>query len=202
MRRRLFLIVTLVCLLNACQTTNTPLSAIIADGGSDSASIYQEKAYQEMFADSLGKAEEYAFRAVMLSSDSMLERSSLALLCYIYYREGKQEQLQLLMQTVSPETTMDMMDVQKQVEQAKAGRDRQVYTIIIILVLLVSGIVCYWFVHRIRSLSALYRQRIESVRLELQNRESDLTRSAVLPIGETKMGIDVLFAIINGQNIS
>ena len=155
-----------------------------------------------MFANSLSKAEGYAYRSFLLSNDSTAENASLALLCYIYYREGKQEEMQLLMQSVSPEAYTIVMDVQWQVEQVKAGRDRQLYTVIIMVLLLVSGIVCYWYIRRMRSLTALYRQRIESVRHELLSRKSSLTPSAALPIDEAKLGIDVLFAIINDQNIS
>ncbi|MBQ8153771.1 MAG: hypothetical protein IJ069_08855, partial [Prevotella sp.] len=121
MRKLLAPVLTIVCLLSACQTTDIPSLSTVDKGSADSAAIYQERAYQEMFTDSLGKAETLAYRAYMLSSDSTMERSSLALLCYIYYREGKQEQLQLLMQTVSPDTYINMMDVQGMVERTKAG---------------------------------------------------------------------------------
>ena len=103
MRKLLVSVLTVICLLSACQTTDIPTLSTANKGDADSASIYQERAYQEMFTDSLGKAETFAYRAYMLSNDSTMEHNSLALLCYIYYREGKQEQLQLLMQTVSPE---------------------------------------------------------------------------------------------------
>lgn len=172
------LILTAVGLLSACRSAESPSPQATPGSGQDSAAIYQEWAYQEMFADSLGRAETYAYRAVMLSNDSTIECGALALLSYIYYREGKQEELQLLMQTFSPETYMNIMDVQKQVEQAKAGRDRQYYVVTIILLLLVSG-GGYWYIRRVRSQS-----------------------SFSLPIDETKLGIDVLSAIINDQNIS
>ena len=173
------LILTAIGLLSACRSAESPSPQTTPGSGQDSAAIYQEWAYQEMFADSLGRAETYAYRAVMLSNDSTIECGALALLSYIYYREGKQEELQLLMQTFSPETYMNIMDVQKQVEQAKAGRDRQYYVVTIILLLLMAGVVCYWYIRRVR-----------------------LQSSFSLPIDETKLGIDVLSAIINDQNIS
>ena len=139
----------------------------------DSAAIYQEWAYREMFANALGKAEEYAYRSAMLSKDSVMENSSMILLCYIYYREGKQDQLQMLMQTISPESYTNVMDIQWQVEQAKTNHERQLYAIAIILLLLV-----------------------------LLSKESNPTEFATLSINEAKQGIDVLFAIINDQNIS
>ena len=177
-RLHLSVLLALVGWLTACQTAERTAPSATDEGG-DSAAIYQEWAYQEMFADSLSRAEQYAYRALMLSGDSTIECSSLALLSYIYYREGKQEELQLLMQTFSPETYMNMMDVQKQVEQTRAGRDRYGYVVVILLLLLVTGVVCYWSIRRVRSRS-----------------------SVALPIDETKLGIDVLFAIINDQNIS
>ena len=157
----------------------------------DSAAIYQEWAYREMFANALGKAEEYAYRSAMLSKDSVMENSSMILLCYIYYREGKQDQLQMLMQTISPESYTNVMDIQWQVEQAKTNHERQLYAIAIILLLLISGIVCYWYIRRMRAQTVMYQQRIDKVRQEL-----------LLSINEAKQGIDVLFAIINDQNIS
>ncbi|MBQ9186796.1 MAG: hypothetical protein IJ144_03095 [Prevotella sp.] len=203
MRRPLALMLTAFCLLSACQRAETPSSATIrGDGGQDSAAVYQDWAYREMFDNALDKAEAYAYRSVMLSNDSTMEYSSLVLLCYIYYREGKQEQLQMLMQTISPENYADVMDVQWQVEQVRADRDRRYYAAAIILLLLISGVVCYWYIRRMRTLAALYRQRMDSVRREMLSKESNFTNSAVLPIGEAKQGIDVLFAIINDQNIS
>jgi hypothetical protein len=202
MKRWFIVILTGVCLLIACQTAESPSLSTTIDGGQDSAAIYQDLAYQAMFAESFAKAEVYAYRAYLLCNDSTTENGVLALLAYIYYQEGKQEQLQLLMQTISPKTYMNVMDVQQQVEQVKAGRNRQFYVITIMLLLVASGIICYWYIRRMKSLSSLYRQRIDNVRLELLNRKSSLPASTSLPINEAKQGIDVLFAIINDQNIS
>ena len=141
-------------------------------------------------------------RSVMLSKDSVIENGSMLLLCYIYYREGKQDQLQILMQTISPDNYANVMDIQWQVEQAKTNHERQLYAIVIILLLLISGIVCYWYIHRMRAQAVMYQQRIDRVRQELLNKESNPTEFATLSINEAKQGIDVLFAIINDHNIS
>ena len=202
MRKLLALISIAISLLSACQTAETPSPVTSQSSGVDSAAIYQDWAYREMFSNALNQAEEYAYRSVMLSKDSAMENSSMILLCYIYYRQGKQEQLQMLMQTISPENYADVMDVQWQVEQAKTSHERQLYTIAIILLLLISGIVSYWYIHRMRAQAVMYQQRIDKVRQELFNKESDLPQSATLSIDEAKRGIDVLFAIINDQNIS
>ena len=202
MRILLVLISTTICLLSACQRAETPSPSLTKEGGVDSAAIYQEWAYREIFANTLGKAESFAYRSVMLSKDSVMENSSMILLCYIYYREGKQDQLQMLMQTISPESYANVMDIQWQVEQAKTNHERQLYAIAIILLLLISGIVCYWYIHRMRAQAFMYQQRIDKVRQELLNKESNLPQSAMLSIDEAKRGIDVLFAIINDQNIS
>ena len=202
MRLLLALISTTVCLLSACQKAETPSPSLTQGGGVDSAAIYQEWAYREIFTNALGKAEEYAYRSAMLSKDSVMENSSMILLCYIYYREGKQDQLQMLMQTISPESYTNVMDIQWQVEQAKTNHERQLYAIAIILLLLISGIVCYWYIRRMRAQTVMYQQRIDRVRQELLSKESNPTEFATLSINEAKQGIDVLFAIINDQNIS
>ena len=179
---------------------------------SDSATIYQEMAWQEMFTDSLMQAETHAYRAFMLSQDSTLEHGALSLLCYIYYREGKQQELQLLMQTLSPDVYMNVMDVQMQVEHTKAAQKQQPYALAVIILLLLLGCAALWYLNRIKMLSRSYQQRIVSVRHELTEQLKNLgtTPSAdtfghhheSLTIQETKAGIDVLFAIINDQNIS
>ena len=202
MKKLLTILTAAMCLLYACQIAETPSLTSEPSDGEDSAAIYQDWAYQVMFHDSLGKAESYAYRAYLLSNDSTIENGALALLCYIYYQEGKQEQMQLLMQTVSPETYVNVMNVQLQVEKVKASRDRQFYIVTIILLLLVSGAVCYWYIRKIQAQSSIYQQRIDSVRQELLSRESSIPTTTTLPIEETKKGIDVLFAIINDQNIS
>ena len=53
-----------------------------------------------------------------------------------------------------------------------------------------------------RAQADMYQQRIDKVRQELFNRGSNLPQSNTLSIDEAKRGIDVLFAIINDQNIS
>ena len=202
MKRLLTILTTAACLLYACQIAETPSPASVSGDSKDSAAIYQDLAYQAMFNDSLRKAETYAYRAYLLSNDSTMENGTVALLCYIYYQEGKQEQMQLLMRTISPETYVNVMNVQLQVEQVKASRDRQFYIATIILLLLISGAVCYWYIRKMQTQSSIYQQRIDSVRQEPLSRESSIPATTTLPIEETKKGIDVLFAIINDQNIS
>lgn len=177
------------CLLVACQLSGTAPQRVVADTGSDSAAIFQNRAYEEMFNGSLAKAETYAYRAFLMSRDTTLECDALSLLCYIYYREGKQEELQLLMQTISPETYVSIMDVQSQVEQAKARHQQQVFIAAIILLVLLLTTLGFWYLRRTRALTRLYQQRVATVRQKLE-------------ISETKVGIDVLHAIINNQNIS
>ena len=205
-----FWFLALACLITGCQQDG--MTSSYQKKHSDSATIYQEMAWQEMFTDSLMQAETHAYRAFMLSQDSILECGALSLLCYIYYREGKQQELQLLMQTLSPDVYMNVMDVQMQVEHTKAAQKRQLYAFAVILLLLLLGCAALWYLHRIKMLSRSYQQRIVSVRHELTEQLKHLgtTPSAdtfghhhELPsIQETKAGIDVLFAIINDQNIS
>ena len=210
MKHLVFWFLVLVCLISGCQHDDMTSSS--QKKLSDSATIYQEMAWQEMFADSLMQAETHAYRAFMLSQDSTLECGALSLLCYIYYREGKQQELQLLMQTLSPDVYMNVMDVQMLVEHTKAAQKRQLYALAVILLLLLLGCVALWYLHRIKMLSRSYQQRIVSVRHELTEQLKHLGTTPLadtvghhheLPtIQETKAGIDVLFAIINDQNIS
>ena len=183
------LIPILFCLPTACQMPGTAHNDAVAETTVDSATTFQDRAYEEMFNGSLAKAETYAYRAFLMSRDSTMECSALSLLGYIYYREGKQEELQLLMQTISPTMYVNMMDVQSQVEQAKAGRRQLVYVVAIIVLVVLFGSFGFWYVRRTRAQARLYQQRIDSVRQKLE-------------ISTTKVGIDVLHAIINDQNIS
>ena len=187
MERLVLLVLAACCLLTACRMSEAAPDAVVT--GTDSAAIYQKQAYEEMFNGSLAKAEACAYRAFLLSRDTTLECSALSLLCYIYYREGKQQELQLLMQTISPEIYVSVMDVQSQMEQARAGRQQAVYVVAIAVLVLLLGSLAFWYVRRTRALARLYEQRIAAVRQRLE-------------ISETKVGIDVLHAIINDQNIS
>lgn len=213
MKKLKILILVVFCLLTACQMSETAPRDTVAGTDSDSALILQDRAYQEMFSGSLAKAEAFAYRAFLMSRDTTLERNALALLCYIYYREGKQEDLQLLVQTVSPEMYVSVMDVQSQVEQAKASRQQMVYATAVVVLLLLLATLAFWYVHRTRSLARLYQHRITTVKQEMKEELQRL--SAVVPpeetggedrpqyqIGETKTAIDTLFAIVNDQNIS
>ena len=189
MKKLKILILTLFCLLAACQWSETPPRHAVTRTASDSAAIFQDRAYEEMFNGSLAKAETYAYRAFLLSRDTTLECDALSLLCYIYYREGKQEELQLVMQTISPELYVSVMDVQSQVEQAKAGRQQQVFIVAIVVLVLLLTALGFWYIRRTKALARLYEQRVAAVRQKLE-------------ISETKVGIDVLHAIINDENIS
>ena len=213
MKMRKVLLCAVVCMMTACQLLETNSQPTAAGEIEDSAAIYQDWTYREMFNGSLAKAETYASRAFLLSRDSIQERNTLSLLCYIYYREGKQQQLELLMKSISPEMYMNVMSVQSQVEQAKAGRQQTALALVIILLLLLLGGLGTWYVRRIKALSRLYQQRITAARQELREEMQRLTESPLvadmdldstqkLDINETKKGIDVLFAIINDQNIS
>ena len=209
----LVFLLAILGLLATCQKPETeppPLANLLQD----SAAIYQDWAYQEMFDGSLAKAEAYASRAFLLSRDSTAQEcDALSLLCYIYYREGKQQQLELLMQSISPEMYMNVMSVQSQVEQAKASRQQLVLASVIFLLLLLLGSLGCWYVFRMKALSRLYQQRISTARQELRDELQRLAETASqvdirgenvqqLDISDTKTGIDVLFAIINDQNIS
>ena len=210
MRYLSIILVSLVCLLMGCHNDGA-LSSSPAEGDS-SAAFYQEMAYQAMFADSLEKAESYAYKSFMLSQDSVLECGALSLLCYIYYREGKQQDMQMLMQTVSPEVYMNVMDVQMHIEQQKADRKQQYYLLVIIVLLLLSGGVALWYLHRMKALRLLYKQRISQVRQAFEREKIEVSESFTYndvttsmdgaEIATTRMGFDVLYAIINDQNIS
>ena len=192
----------LVCLLIGCNHNGASSSSQTEEDSS--ASFYQELAYRAMFADSLAQAEAYAYKSFMLSKDSVLECGALSLLCYIYYREGKQHELQMMMQTLSPEVYMNVMDVQLHIEQQKANRQRQYYALAIIIILLLSGVVALWYLHRMKSLRQLYQQRISQARQRFEQEESEASNHLMTneEIAESRLGFDVMCAIINDQNIS
>ena len=189
MKKIVVVIWSALCLLTACQMPDKTASPTVSTMGNDSAAIYQSLAYQETFNGSLSKAESYANRAFLLSRDSIIECNALSILCYIYYREGRQKDLELLMQTISPEMYVNVMDMQQQVEQDKAGRQQRLYGMIIAVLLLLFGAFGLWYYRRMKSLTRLYQQRITTVREKLE-------------ISETKTGVDILYAIINDHNIS
>lgn len=208
MKHTIAILIAVLCLTSACRGGQTTSPQPLTQAAVDSAAIYQEKAYQAMFNNVLHQAEQHAYRAFLLSSDSAFQADALSLLCYIYYREGKEEDMQMLMQTISPALYTNVMDVQSKVEQAKAGKQRHTFAIIVLLLLLALGAVAYWYVHRMKALSRLYQQRIDRVRESLPTSIPSLEEREQTPeyekieIGDAKTGIDVLFAIINDQNIS
>lgn len=201
MRYVAIIVLCFVCLLMGCHNNGVLSSSPAEDS---CASFYQEMAYRAMFVDSLAQAEQYAYKSFMLSQDSVLQCGALSLLCYIYYREGKQHEMQMLMQTVSPEVYMNVMDVQMHIEQQKADRKQQYYLSVIIVLLLLSGGVALWYLHRMKSLRQLYQQRISQARQlfeqEVNEPSNPLMNSE--EIAATRLGFEVLYAIINDQNIS
>ena len=130
MKHTIAILIAVLCLTSACRGGQTTSPQPLTQAAVDSAAIYQEKAYQAMFNNVLHQAEQHAYRAFLLSSDSAFQADALSLLCYIYYREGKEEEMQMLMQTISPALYTNVMDVQSKVEQAKAGKQRHTFAII------------------------------------------------------------------------
>ena len=63
------------------------------------------------------------------------------------------------MQTVSPDTYVGVMDVQMRAEQARTGRERWGFALIVAALLLLTGAAGYWYVRRVKSLARLYQQR-------------------------------------------
>ena len=59
--------------------------------------IQKNIAYYDMLHDSLGQAEQHAYRAVMLAQDSSAIGNAMSLLCQIYLRQNKDEKAQMLM---------------------------------------------------------------------------------------------------------
>ena len=205
MRYTAIILLSLVCLLMGCQNDGKVSSSRVER--IDSASIYQGMAYRAMLSDSLAKAEVYAYRSLILSTDSVFESEALSLLCYIYYREGKHHRLELMMRMLSPETYVNIMDVQMQVEHQKANQQRHYYTLAIIFLLFLSGGIALWYLSRMKTLRELYQQRIALARQLLdhgwgETSEDSNKLTSSLDIAETKLGFDVLYAIINDQNIS
>ena len=202
MRHLTLLFICLVCLLTGCKDNGSVSQSY--SKALDEASFYQGLAYQAMFEDSLEKAEAYAYKSFMLSQDSTYECGALSLLCYIYYREGKQHELQMLMQTLSPEVYMNVMDVQLHVEQTKATRKQQYFVWIIIVLLLLSGVVALWYIHRIKSLRQVYHQRISQARKLLEREVPEPVSQSMTSeeISESKLGFEVLYSLLNDENIS
>ena len=60
MKKLLILSLIMTCLLTACWMSDSAAPHPLSGVGSDSAAVYQDMAYEEMFNGSLAKAEAYA----------------------------------------------------------------------------------------------------------------------------------------------
>ena len=201
------ILLSLVCLLMGCHDDGAVSSPSSHVEGVDSAFAYRGMTYRALMNDSLSQAEYYAYRSLVLSTDSTFKMEAVSLLCYIYYCEGKHQRLEMMLQMLSPKEYMSMMDIQMQVEQQRAGRQREYYILAIIFLLFLSGGVALWYFDRTKSLRELYQRRIALARqlLEHKGDEAYDDPNKLMPsvdIAESKLGFDVLYAIINDQNIS
>ena len=98
----------------------------------------------------------------------------------------------------------NVMDVQLHVEQTKATRKQQYFVWIIIVLLLLSGVVALWYIHRIKSLRQVYHQRISQARKLLEREVPEPVSQSMTSeeISESKLGFEVLYSILNDENIS
>ena len=78
MKKMKMLVLAIICLLTACGMPETAPHGAMGKTVSDSAAIFQNRAYEEMFNGSLAKAEAYAYRAYLMSTNRLIQNT-----CYL-----------------------------------------------------------------------------------------------------------------------
>ena len=221
--------------------------------------IMKNIAYYEMLTDSLPQAENHAYRAALLAQDSSALGNALSLLCMVYIKQGRNDQAELIMNTMTDDggTTLrrnqwkaiddsvaisqqnvEMVDLQNRYDREllTLEKERQRLWFVVALVALLALVLAltWWFdrkqrrlkqrfneaLHDVRSLLGQKEQTISELKQtvdsrveELQHMQRQLTQFAsanrrremermLTSVTETKEGIDVLNALVSGDNIS
>ena len=148
----------------------------------------------------LQTAEQRAYSAAILSTDSAEMADALTMLSLVFILEDKKEKAEMVMAVLPEGQTMEFVRLQQAANEQGRSHDRVIFGgFIAILVAALGG--GFWWSRRRKA--AFERKVDELMQQSAIHLPPSTPKSAVrADIVRTKQGVDVLYAILHDENIS
>ena len=148
----------------------------------------------------LYEAEQKAYSAAILSTDSAEMADALTMLSLVFILEDKKEQAEMVMAVLPEGQTVEFVRLQQAANEQGRSHDRFIFGGFIALLLAVIGGGLWWSRRRKAAFERKVDELMESMAVETDEPEQPATIRA--DIVRTKQGVDVLYAILHNENIS
>ena len=148
----------------------------------------------------LRTAEQRAYSAAILSTDSAEMADALTMLSLVFILEDKKEQAEMVMAVLPEGQTVEFVRLQQAANEQGRSHDRIIFGGFIALLLAVIGGGLWWSRRRKAAFERKVDELMESMTVETDELEQPAAIRA--DIVRTKQGVDVLYAILHNENIS
>ena len=179
-------------LLTAACTENAPRT-------SDTEQLINE-ALEAVGNHDLRTAEQRAYSAAILSTDSAEMADALTMLSLVFILEDKKEQAEMVMAVLPEGQTVEFVRLQQAANEQGRSHDRIIFGGFIALLLAVIGGGLWWSRRR----KAAFERKVDGLMESMAVETDELEQPAAIraDIVRTKQGVDVLYAILHNENIS
>ena len=185
-------IISMALLLAAACTENAPQT-------SDTERLINE-ALEAVGNHDLQTAEQRAYSAAILSTDSAEMADALTMLSLVFILEDKKEKAEMVMAVLPEGQTMEFVRLQQAANEQGRSHDRIIFGgFIAILVATLGG--GFWWSRRRK---AAFERKVDELmqRIVVETDEPEKPAAVRADIVRTKQGVDVLYAILHNENIS
>ena len=156
----------------------------------------------------LPAAEQRAYSAAILSADSAEMADALTMLSLVFILEDKKEKAEMVMAVLPEGQTVEFVRLQQAANEQGRNHDRYIFGGVIGLLMVALG-GSYWWSRRRK---AAFERKVDELLLTMAEAESNTSAKEGVKIVEptavradivrTKLGVDVLYAILHNENIS
>ena len=182
----------LVLLLAAACTGNAPQA-------SDTERLINE-ALEAVGSHDLRAAEQRAYSAAILSTDSAEMADALTMLSLVFILEDKKEKAEMVMAVLPEGQTMEFVRLQQVANEQGRSHDRFIFGGFIAILVAALGGGFWWSRRRKAAFERKVDELMQSIVVEADEPEKPAAVRA--DIVRTKQGVDVLYAILHNENIS
>ena len=147
----------------------------------------------------LRTAEQRAYSAAILSADSAEMADAMTMLSLVFILEDKKEKAEMVMAVLPEGQAMEFVRLQQAANEQGRSRDRYVFGgfIGLFIIVIVGG---YWWSRRRK---ATFERKVDELMQNMAIEADEPEKPAVrADIVRTKLGVDVLYAILHNENIS
>ena len=166
------------------------------------------EALEAMGSHDLQTAEQLAYSAAILSTDSAEMADAMTMLSLVFILEDKKEKAEMVMAVLPKGQTMEFVRLQQAANEQGRNHDRYIFGGVIGLLIVALG-GGYWWSRRRK---AAFERKVDELMLTMAEAENNTSAKERAEMGEptavradivrTKQGVDVLYAILHNENIS